>query len=193
MAKPVPAEPRIIESASGAREEIFPLPVSEDFLAALVTDLFETYWDRLIFGPLIEGAAYEIRPPRKPTRIGSLDGYLTVFFGRSHFHLCVGDNRGSPAAPTPPALRRHRRTRRAEFYRSLNASGEPVSWGFRLFNGAGEQQMTVLFPNPFIGDDDEILAEPDWSRLAVWEDVLRRYAGREPDGRDRLAPGFKCG
>jgi len=193
MVKPVPSGSRIIESPIGAREEVFPLPVTERFLAELVTDLFETYWERLIFGPLIEGAAYEIRAPRQPSKIGLMDGYLTIFFGRTHFHLCIGDNKGSPSAPTPPALRRHRRTRRAEFYRGLNVSSEPVTWGFRLFNGAGEQQMTVLFPNPFIGDDDEILDLPDWSRLAMWEDVLRRYTGREPDGRDRLARGFKCG
>ena len=192
MVDPVPSEPRTVTSETGAREEVFPLPCDEAFLAELVADIFRTYWDRIIFGPLIEGAAYEIRPPRAPSKIGVMDGYLTIFFGRSHFHLCIGDNEGTPANPTPAALKHHRRTKRAEFYRGLNAAEEPVTWGFRLFNGAGEQQMTVLFPNPFIGDDDDILAAPDWSRLAVWDDILRRYIGREPDGRDRLAQGFRC-
>ena len=189
----ISSEPKIVTASHGGQEELFALPAEEPFLQGLLTDVFETYWDRIIFGPIIEGAAYEIRCPSKPTKIGLLDGYLTIFFGRTHFHLCIGETQGSPGNPTAAELGRHRRTQRAEFYRGLNGAGEPTLWALRLFNGAGEQQMTVLFPNPFIGDDDNILPEPDWSRLAVWDDLLRRYLGREPDGRDRLAQGFACG
>lgn len=182
-----------VTDAGGGRAEVFPLPVDEAFLDGLLRDLFERYWERLTFGPMIQGAAYEIRCPQAPTKIGLFDGYLTIFFGRTHFHLCIGENKGSPKNPTPEALRHHRRTVRAEFFRGLNGERVPVNWGLRLFNGGGEEQMTVFFPNPFLGDDDDILEIPDWSRLAVWEDLLRRYLGREPDGRDRLGKGFAHG
>lgn len=52
-----------------------------------------------------------------------------------------------------------------------------MSWGLRLWNGRDEQLITVLFPNPFVGDDGELLREPQWNRLALWDDVRRRYAG----------------
>ena len=29
-----------------------------------------------------------------------------------------------------------------------------MSWGLQLFNGAGEQQITVLLPNPFLDAGD---------------------------------------
>ena len=192
-ALPVSSEPRVVESVDGSQLEIFPLPTDEDFLRTLLVEVFEAYWDRIVFGPMIQGAAFEIRCPSAPTKIGFLDGYLTVFFGRTHFHLCIGAHRGSKESPTPAALRTHRRTASAAFFRGLDSRGAPINWGLRLVNGAGEEQITVFFPNPFLSDDDEILKTPDWSRLAVWEALLRRYLGREPDGRDRLATGFAHG
>ena len=37
-----------------------------------------------------------------------------------------------------------------------------MSWGLQLFNGAGEQQITVLLPNPFLDAvTDKVLKEPD--------------------------------
>ena len=111
-------------------------------LEQLLRDLFEQHWDKITFGPLIQGAAWEIRAPHAPTHIGMLDGYLTVAFGISHFHLCIGPHKGPPNNPAPEALARHRRTARAELYRRLDKSGAPVSWGLRLFNGHDEQQTT---------------------------------------------------
>jgi hypothetical protein len=121
-----------------------------------------------------------------------LDGYLTVAFGTSHFHLCIGPTRGPHHAPTPPALARHRQTARAELYRRLDHAGAPASWGLRLFNGAGEQQLTILLPNPFLSPDgDEILQEPDWSRLALWDELRARWTGSPgPDPLDRSGTGF---
>ena len=193
MVEAVTTEARIVEEPGGSQAEVFPLPLDEDFLQAVVTDIFERYWQRVVFGPMIQGAAYEIRCPSAPTKIGYLDGYLTIFFGRTHFHLCLGENKGSSKNPTPDDLRRHRRTSRAEFFRSLDRSGAPVSWGLRLFNGAAEPQMTIFFPNPFLSDDDDILKEPDWSRLAVWEEVMQRFTGRGPDPKDRSGKGFAHG
>ena len=77
----------------GATVEIFPLPTGEGSLEELLRDLFEQHWDKITFGPLIQGAAWEIRAPHAPTQIGVLDGYLTVAFGISHFHLCIGPHK----------------------------------------------------------------------------------------------------
>lgn len=169
--------------------EIFPLPTDESTLLALLTEIFRDHWQTVRFGPLIQGAVFEILAPQAPRGIVMLDGYLTVDFAAWHFHLCIGDHRGSPHSPTPPELARHRRTARAEFYRCI-AGGAPVSWALRLFNGAGEQQLTVMLPNPFLSDEAGILRTPDWSRLALWDGLRERYLGLAPDLRDRSASAF---
>ncbi len=185
---------RIIDP-DGATVEVFSLPTDEASLEALLRELFERHWDKITFGPLIQGAAWEIRAPHAPTLVGTMDGYLTVAFGASHFHLCIGPHKGSPGNPTPESLARHRRTARAELYRRLDKSGAPVSWGLRLFNGHDEQQMTILLPNPFLSpDSDTVLETPDWSRLDLWDGLRARWLGLvEPDPLDRSGCGFSHG
>jgi hypothetical protein len=155
----------------------------------------EQHWDKITFGPLIQGAAWEIRVTHVPTKIGMLNGYLTVAFGASHFHLCIGPHKGSPSSPTPGALASHRRTARAELYRRLDKSGAPVSWSLRLYNGHNEQQITILLPNPFLArDTDKILKVPDWSRLELWDLLRARWLGlTQPDPFDRSSRGFSHG
>jgi hypothetical protein len=177
--------PEVIEEPGTGQLEVWRLPTSQAFLRRLLTDLFENFWDRITFGPLIQGAAYEFRATQRPERIGYYDGYLTVDFGHSHFHVCIGENRGEEHDPTPPALAEHRRTGRAELFRRLNRDGTPDTWGLRLFNGRGEQQITLLFPNPFLTDSLKFAAPPDWGRLQLWDYVRREYMGLFPDARDR--------
>jgi hypothetical protein len=76
--------------ADGATVETFALPTDEASLEALLRELFCEHWREITFGPLIQGAAWEMRAPHAPTYFGMLDGYLTVAFGVSHFHLCIG-------------------------------------------------------------------------------------------------------
>jgi hypothetical protein len=189
---PVTTAERVIE-ADGHAADVFALPADEASLAELLGDLFRNHWDEIVFGPIIEGAAWEMRAPHAPTHIGSLDGYLTIAFGASHFHLCIGPTKGTRHDPTPPALARRRQTARAELYRRLDPSGAPISWGLRLFNGADEQQTTILLPNPLLSADGEkILKEPDWSRLALWDELRRRWTGATgPDAIDRTATRFQ--
>lgn len=186
-------EPRIVTSDSGTRTEIYDLPTEESYLDELLRHIFETHWEGITFGPLIEGGAFEIRCPCAPKSITLMDGYLTVHFGRTHFHLCIGENRGTEKHPTPDALRKQRRTSRAEIFRRLDREGCGISWGLQLFNGHEEQLISVFFPNPFLTDEDGIADEPDWSRLAAWEDIGRRYLGRELDAADRSGKGFGGG
>ena len=189
------ARSKLETDPDGAAVEIFPLPGDETSLEKLLRDLFERHWDKITFGPLIQGAAWEIRAPHAPTHLGMLDGYLTVAFGPSHFHLCIGPHKGTNSNPTPEALARHRRTARAELYRRLDKTGAPVSWGLRLFNGEGEQQVTILLPNPFLSADGEkVLKTPEWSRLGLWDRLRARWLDQpEPDPFDRSGRGFSHG
>lgn len=187
--------PERVTDPDGAVVQAFSLPTDEASLEELLRELFEQHWDKITFGPLIQGAAWEIRAPHAPTHLGMLDGYLTVAFGASHFHLCIGPHKGPRGHPTPEALARHRRTARAELYRRLDKSGAPVSWGLRLYNGKGEEQVTILLPNPFLSpDSDRVLKTPDWSRLELWDRLRSRWLGlTEPDSVDRSGRGFSHG
>jgi nitrile hydratase accessory protein len=164
--------------------EIFALPTDEATLLALITELFENWWQDIRFGPLVQGAVWEGRAFAPPESITMLDGYVTVEMHGWHFHLCIGEHRGAE-----PEVARVRRCHRAELYRVLH-DGAPVSWGLRMFNGAGEQQMTVLLPNPFLDDEQRTRATPDWTRLACWDLLRRRFVGLGPDPTDRTALAF---
>jgi hypothetical protein len=176
----------------GTLLDVFPLPTDRASLEELLCDLFENHWREIVFGPLIEGAAWEMRADAPPTRVGFLDGYLTIAFGVPHFHICIGETKGMRNNPTPPEVAQRRRTARAELYRRMRRSCVPMSWALRLYNGAGEQQITVLLPNPFLDrDTDRFRPEPDWSRLALWDKLRARWFGlEEPDPIDRSATRF---
>lgn len=169
----------------GSTLEVFPLPTDEATLLAVLTELFDQWWDQITFGTLVQGAAWEIAAPNRPERLAMFDGYLTVDFGGWHFHLCIGEHTASGEE-----LGRIRRCREAFLYRSLDSDGAPVSWGLRLLNGEGTQLATVNLPNPFLSSRGQILAEPDWSHLDCWDRLRQRFLALGPDPRDRLAAGF---
>lgn len=179
--------PRIVEEY-GSTLEIFDLPCDEDTLLAVLTELFEHWWDDIFFGTLVQGGAWEVAAPNAPERLSMLDGYLTVDFGRWHFHLCIGEHTASG-----PELGRIRRCAEAHLYRTIGRDGSPVSWGLRLLNGEGTQIGSVLLPNPFLSNRQEILPEPDWDRLACWDLLRERFLGLLPDPKDRTGAGFAHG
>ncbi len=187
-----PVEPELQTSEAGGKFERFVLPTDEEFLEKLLRDIFENYWQDIAFGPMIQGGAFEFKCSEKPTKIVLFDGYLTVVTSKdgSHFHLCIGENKGSSKNPTPEALKKHRRTARAEFFRGLNNEDQPANWGLQLFNGHGEQQISIYLPSPFIASDGKILKKPEWDRLAAWEALSKKYLGRDPDPKDRSAKKF---
>ena len=187
--------PRADIVTNGRSEHIWALPVDQDSLESLLRDLFENHPEKLTFGPLIQGAAYELKAPGKPERITLNDGYLTIHWGgRGHFHLCIGSNYGAlKGEGGGPELMVRRRTARAEFYRSLDKNGHPVSWGLRLFNGAGDPQIAIFMPNPFLTDDDQLAEENDFSRLELWDYLMARYAGHGEDPLDRQGKGVRHG
>ena len=177
---------KIITLTSRGYEEVFPVSTQEDVLFSIFEDIFQNFYDKIHFGPLIEGAAWEVAAPNKPTRIALYDGYLTVDFGPWHFHLCIGENKGSEKNPTPEALKQERRTSRAEFYRRLNQERIPSSWGFRAFNGAGVQQISVFLPSPFYQHSPFVKYEqPDWQKLETWDYLRNKYLNLPSDELDR--------
>ena len=54
----------------------------------------------------------------------------------------------------------------------------PMVWGLRLWNGRGEQMITVLFPSVYYDEADDFrrLPEPDWSKTRLWEEMRKRFA-----------------
>jgi hypothetical protein len=180
----------IINELGSGTLEIFPVEATETFLYTMLKDIFENYWQEIHFGILIQGAAWEIKAPNAPTHISLLDGYLTVNFGSWHFHLCIGEYKGSSNCPADPELTRIRRTSRAEFYRLINNEYIPQGWGFRMFNGNNEQQLTIFLPNPFLTSDMNVASIPDWSKLALWNYLRKKYLGLQPDPKDQECSKF---
>jgi hypothetical protein len=172
---------KIIQDEDGVFE-VFVLPNDEATLLAIFEDCFEE-WEHLHIGPLIQGAAWEIRPPRKPV-IKMMDGYATIDFQDWHFHICIGEHKRAT-----PELAKKRQTARAELYRQLS-NDKPGDWGLRLFNGADEQQITFMLPNPFLTDEQRIIKDPEWDRLDLWDRLRHKYLGLGQDPLDRSSPGF---
>jgi hypothetical protein len=191
---PITKDPIVIPKGTGKSAlQIWRLPLDEAFLKDFLTYVFNTYWDQVVFGPLIEGAAYEMTCPRAPSRIGYFDGYLTVNFDGPHFHLCIGENQGFSKDPTPEALKAKRKPSKAQIFRQLDREGAPISWGFEMRNGDDEPMISIFFANPFLSAGDKISKEPQWERLAMWRDIAQRYLGREAEAFDESGRGYAGG
>src|SRR5438132_9199226 len=89
--------PALEHGPGGGVTDYDEVSVRGDTIERLLTEVFSEHWAEIYAGPVIEGAAYEIRFTAKPA-VSMLDGYLTVDVGAWHFHLCVGDHRGASAA-----------------------------------------------------------------------------------------------
>jgi hypothetical protein len=164
----------LVQEADGTTTRYTEVAVSGDTVERLLTEVFGAHWALVSAGPVIEGAAYEIRFT-SPPKLSMLDGYLTVDTGTWHFHLCVNEHRGAAT----PELARRRRAARAAFFQTDGGTCAPGAWGLRLWNGYGEQMITVYFPNPWLDEDDRRVREPRWERTALWEDLRRRYAAAQ--------------
>ncbi len=184
---------RIVEEFGNGTLEIFDLPVGQAFLLKLLTDVYENYWDQIHFGTAVQGAVWEVRAHNAPKRISLLDGYLTVDFGHWHFHICIGEHKSTRRSPSSDELAKIRCTAVAQLYRRLRDDGKPSSWALRLFNGAGDQQMTVFLPNPYLTVEQKVLKEPNFDHLKMWDHLRREYLGLEPDPLDRAPSKQLCG
>ncbi len=160
------------------KEQLADLPVERrGTLLSLCYDLFVGNWQRIVFGPCIQGAVFELQMSAEPTQFSYLDGYLTVYLEPrpAHMHLCIGPHQGLKNE-TPPELSRVRQCSRAAFTRTLGDDGQPHSWSIQLWNGAGEQMITFFLPSPFLDmQREKHLREPDWSHLELWNSLRARY------------------
>lgn len=184
-------EPLIERGPNGrARAHHWPMSTEPGALRDFLTDIFTNYWDQVVFGPIIDGAAYEWTCPGPPDKI-ELDGeFLTISFGGPHFHLCVGGTPATKADPQREAKMRALRPASACLFRKLDSRGAPNSWGFEMHNAAGVSMLTIFFPNPFALPGDRLVDEPDWSRLLMWREIAQRYLGRKAEAFDQTSRGF---
>lgn len=169
--------PTAVQNPDGSTAEHFDIALAPGRLEKLFRELFEEHWHEIIFGPCIQGAVFEIHLTEKPKKVAMLDGYLTVDTGPWHFHLCIDEHKQAAT----PELARQRQASRAVFFHDIREKGlVKGSWGLRLWNGFGEQMITVFFPNPYLTDEQKINKEPDWSRLALWERLRETYSHVQP-------------
>jgi hypothetical protein len=61
----------------------------------------------------------------------------------------------------------------------------------RLYNGRDEQMMTLMLPNPFLTNDQQIRDQPVWKQLELWDRLRATYLGLDPDPADRAGQGFQ--
>ncbi|MGH8581733.1 MAG: DUF7676 family protein [Gammaproteobacteria bacterium] len=162
-----------VDNSDGTSTELSYFEPTEAVMTSLVDILFKEHWADITVGPCIDGAVFEIRF-KEPPKVSLLDGYLTVDLGHWHFHLCIGDHRGTSSE----ALRRRRRVARIAFFETRGGQcGGGRSWGLRLWNGGAEQMTTVFLPNPYLSADLIRLQEPQWERLRLWYALRQRFLG----------------
>lgn len=150
-------------------------------LLSLCYDLFVENWQRIVFGPCIQGAVFELQMAAQPTQFSYLDGYLTVYLEPSpaHMHLCIGPHQGLKNE-TPSVMAIKRQCKRAAFSRSIGKNCLPGSWSIQLFNGADEQMITFFLPSPFLDlEKEKRLRVPNWSHLELWNELRARYLGEQ--------------
>jgi hypothetical protein len=172
------ASGNVVINADGSRTEYHEVPTDSATLERLMREIFEQHWDDITAGPILQGAAYELMYS-KPPKVTLSAGYLTVDTGEYHFHLYIGEAEEKASTSGNPELTRQRKISRAVFFSETREGGKgclPGSWGFRMWNGLGEQMITIYFPNPYF-DKQGMIKEPKWERLQLWEQLRAQYAG----------------
>jgi hypothetical protein len=168
---------KVVANLDGSRTEYDDISPEPGVLERFLREVFEQHWDGITVGPILQGAAYELQYS-KPPKVSLGAGYLTVDTGEYHFHLYIGEQTGAATSSINPELARQRRVSRAAFFREVRDEKGcmPGSWGFRLWNGLGEQMITIFFPNPYF-DKQGRIEEPKWERVQLWERMRAEYAG----------------
>ena len=184
-------EPTIERGPNGrAQAHRWPMSTDPEALRDFLADVFTNYWDQIIFGPIIDGAAYEWTCPGPPDKIEQDGEFLTVGFNGPHFHICLGTRESGRGDPVLEAKMHALRPATANLFRMLDGKGAPNSWGFEMRNAAGVSMLTIFFANPFVLPGDRLADEPDWSKLLMWREISLRYLGRKAEAFDQTSRGF---
>lgn len=168
---------------NGGSIEYEEFPVTIEVTGCLLYSLFQNHWQEVGLGHMVDGSVLELEFTQAPKICRLYDGYLTVVAEGWHMHLCLEENLGGPLCTTPVELRQKRIVSRAALYRCLNAQGQARSWGIQFWNGAGEKMMVLFLPNPFIGDQEDLLPEnkPNLEKLGLYEQLRQIYVLGEQD------------
>jgi (2Fe-2S) ferredoxin len=167
---------------TGGKVEYEDIDCSCDVLSSLLYTLFQQNWQQIELGHVAQGGVLELEFTNPPKICILYDGYLTVVAEGWHLHLCIDETFGGPNNQTPLELRGQRRVSRAAFYRRFNAAGNPRSWGIELWNGDGENVMTIFLPNPLI-EGENLLPEgkPNLAKLELYQELREIYVlGKKP-------------
>ncbi len=168
---------------NGGRIEFEDFLVTIDVTAPLLHSLFQDHWQQVGVGHMVDGSVLELEFNQAPKVVRLYDGYLTVVAEGWHLHLCLEENLGGPSCQTPIDLRQKRLVSRAALYRRFNPRGQARSWGIQFWNGAGERMMNLFLPNPFVGDNEDLLPEnkPNLEKLKLYETLRQIYVLGEQD------------
>ena len=169
------------KTATGSIIEYEDFPTHIDVIGPLLYTLLHDNWEQVQIGHIVQGSVLELEFTEAPSIFTLYDGYLTVVTKGWHIHLCVEDHWGGPHNRTPDDLRERRKISRAAFYRRLNPQGKPRTWGLQFWNGAGEQMMTLFLPNPYLGEDDNLLPEnkAKIEKLSLYQELREIYVTGE--------------
>ena len=163
----------VVHEADGSITRYADVAVTGDTIERLMLEVFRDHWAEIFAGPIIEGAAYEIRFTAPPTcRCSMAISPSTPAPGTS---ISASTTTGARRRPSRPGCAAW------DGPRSSTPTAAPVCparWGLRLWNGRGEQMVTVFFPNPWLDEAGERVREARWDRTALWETLRRRYAAR---------------
>ncbi|NJN31463.1 MAG: (2Fe-2S) ferredoxin domain-containing protein [Synechococcales cyanobacterium RM1_1_8] len=168
---------------TGGWIEFEDFPVTIDITAPLLHSLFVDHWQQVGVGHMVDGSVLELELNQPPKICRLYDGYLTVVTEGWHLHLCLEPHRGGPDQRTPSELSQRRLVSRGALYRRFNAKGQPRSWGIQFWNGAGVKMMNLFLPNPFVGENEDLLPEnrPNLDRLKLYEQLRCIYVLGEAD------------
>jgi (2Fe-2S) ferredoxin len=163
--------------ANGGRIEYEFFPVDLDVTAPMLHYICQEKWMDIGIGHMVDGSVLELEFTAAPTMFKLYDGYLTIKSEGWHLHLCLAENRGGPEQKTSLEMSQTRLVSRGAIYRRFNPAGEPRSWGIQFWNGTGVKMMCFFLPNPFIGEDDNLLSkrQPKLEKLKLYEELRRIY------------------
>lgn len=152
-------------------------PTTIEVTGPLLYSLFQEHWQEVGVGHVVDGSVLELEFNQPPKIVRLYDGYLTVVTEGWHLHLCLEENLGGPSCQTPVELRQKRLVSRGALYRRFNPRGQARSWGIQFWNGAGERMMNLFLPNPFVGEQEDLLPEnkPNLEKLNLYERIRKIY------------------
>ncbi|PLS68021.1 MAG: (Fe-S)-binding protein [Cyanobacteria bacterium M5B4] len=174
--------------ANGGQIEYEFFPIDLDVISCLLYYLCQERWQDIGIGHMVDGSVLELEFKAPPKICKLYDGYLTVVTESWHLHLCIAENWGGPDRRTSLDQRQARLVSRAALYRRFNPAGEPRSWGIQFWNGLGVKMMTFFLPNPFVGENEDLLSErqPNLAKLQLYEELRGTYIlGTRPLPYDR--------